>query len=80
MATHSSVFAWRIPGMGGLVGCRLWGCTESNTTEVTQQQYDIEQLSAGHTETNFRTGTQDDLRVKIELAQKYEHLNKNVYC
>ena len=23
MATHSSVLAWRIPGM---VGCRLWGC------------------------------------------------------
>ena len=35
MATHSSVLAWRIPGTGGLVGHRLWGCTESNTTEVT---------------------------------------------
>ena len=22
---HSSVLAWRIPGMGSLVGCRLWG-------------------------------------------------------
>ena len=22
-------------GQGSLVGCRLWGCTESNTTEVT---------------------------------------------
>ena len=32
MATHSSVLAWRIPGMGGLVGCRLWGRTESDTT------------------------------------------------
>ena len=30
MATHSSVLAWRIPGTGGLVGCRLWGCTESS--------------------------------------------------
>ena len=38
MATHSSVLAWRIPGMGSLVGCRLWGRTESDTTEVTQQQ------------------------------------------
>ena len=38
MATHSSVFAWRIPGTGSLVGCRLWGCTESDTTEATQQQ------------------------------------------
>ena len=38
MATHSSVLAWRIPGTGGLVGCRLWGHTESDTTEATQQQ------------------------------------------
>ena len=36
MATHSSVLAWRIPGTGGgLVGCRLWGRTELDTTEVT---------------------------------------------
>ena len=35
MATHSSVLAWRILGRGSLVGCRLWGCTESDTTETT---------------------------------------------
>ena len=35
MATHSSVLAWRIPGTGSLVGCRLWGHTESDTTEAT---------------------------------------------
>ena len=35
MATHSSVLAWRIPGGGSLVGCRLWGLTESDTTEAT---------------------------------------------
>ena len=35
MATHSSVLAWRIPRTGSLVGCRLWGRTESDTTEVT---------------------------------------------
>ena len=34
-ATHSSVLAWRIPGTGRLVGCRLWGRTKSDTTEVT---------------------------------------------
>ena len=34
MATHSSILAWRIPRMGDLVGCRLWGPTESDTTEV----------------------------------------------
>ena len=35
MATHSSVFAWRIPGTAEPVGCRLWGHTELDTTEVT---------------------------------------------
>ena len=38
MATHSSVLAWRVPGMGELVGCHLWGRTESDMTEATQQQ------------------------------------------
>ena len=38
MATHSSVLAWRIPGTGSLVSCRLWSRTESDTTEATQQQ------------------------------------------
>ena len=32
MTTHSSVLAW------SLVGCHLWGCTELEMTEVTQQQ------------------------------------------
>ena len=32
-ATHSSILAWRIPGI--LVGCCLWGHTESDMTEVT---------------------------------------------
>jgi len=45
MATHSSVLAWRIPGTGSLVGCRLWGRTESDTTEAMQQQ-DV--IGAGH--------------------------------
>ena len=35
LATHSSVLAWRIPGTGSLVGCHLWGRTESDTTKVT---------------------------------------------
>ena len=38
MATHSSVLAWRIPGTGEPGGCRLWGRTESDTAEATQQQ------------------------------------------
>ena len=35
MAPHSSILAWRIPGTRSLVGCCLWGHTESDTTEVT---------------------------------------------
>ena len=35
MATHSSVLAWReSQGRGSLVGCRLLGRTELDTTEV----------------------------------------------
>ena len=34
MAIHSSVLAWRIAGIGSLVGCRLWGRTELDTTEA----------------------------------------------
>ena len=51
MATHSSVLAWRIPGTGSLVGCRLWGRTESDTTEATQQQ----QQPLWHNEITWRT-------------------------
>ena len=35
MATHSSVLAGESQGRGSLVGCCLWGLTESDTTEVT---------------------------------------------
>ena len=35
MAPHSSTLAWKIHGQRSLVGCRLWGCTESDQTEVT---------------------------------------------
>ena len=44
MATHSSVLPGESQGRGSLVGCRLCGCTESDTTEATQQQ----QLSHRH--------------------------------
>ena len=38
MATHSNTLAWRIPGTGEPGGCHLWGRTELDTTEATQQQ------------------------------------------
>ena len=38
MAIHSSILAWRIPGTGEPGGLHLQGRTESDTTDVTQQQ------------------------------------------
>ena len=38
MATHSSVLAWRIPGNGGACRAAVWGRTELDMTEATQQQ------------------------------------------
>ena len=35
MATRSSVLAWKIPGTREPGGLPSWGCTESDTTEVT---------------------------------------------
>ena len=35
MATHSSVLHGESQGQGSLVGCRLWGRTESDMTEAT---------------------------------------------
>ena len=46
MATHSSVLAWRIPGTGSLVGCHLWGRTESDTTEATAAAAAVSIVSA----------------------------------
>ena len=39
MATHYKFLPGESQGWGSLVGCRLWGRTESDTTEVTQQQH-----------------------------------------
>ena len=35
MATHSVFLPGESRGWGSLVGCHLWGCTESDTTEAT---------------------------------------------
>ena len=32
-------------GQGSLEGCRLWGRTESDTTEATQQQYNTSEIN-----------------------------------
>ena len=35
MATHSSILAGEFQGQKSLLGCHLWGRTESDTTEAT---------------------------------------------
>ena len=35
MATHSKCLPGESQGRGSLAGCRLWGRTESDTTEAT---------------------------------------------
>ena len=53
MATHSSVLAWRIPGMGSL-GAAIYG--------VTQSQTRLKQLSSSSSSTRpSRTNTQKDV-------------------
>ena len=48
MATHSRVLAWRIPGRGSLVGCRLWGRTESDTTEQLHFHFSLACIGEGN--------------------------------
>ena len=48
MATHSSVLAQRIPGTGSLVGCCLWGCTESDTTEQLHFHFSVSSIGEGN--------------------------------
>ena len=45
MATHSMFLPGESQGRGSLEGCRLWGRTESDTTEATHQQHN-NQLTA----------------------------------
>ena len=35
MATHAVFLPGESQGQRSLVGCRLWGCTEADTTEAT---------------------------------------------
>ena len=48
MATHSCVLAWRIPGMGSLVGCHLRGRTEWDTTERLHFHFSLSRTGEGN--------------------------------
>ena len=66
MATHCSVLAWRIPGTGSLVGCRLWGHTELGTAEATYQQQQ-QQHNSVETEANLEN------LIEMEIDSGYEN-------
>ena len=68
MATHSSVLAWRIPGTGEPGGCRLWGRTELDTTEVTREQYQEKWNRHPNTKISFRV-----ISMVLREAQKEEN-------
>ena len=63
-------------GRAGLVGCRLWGCTESDTTKAMQQQLAVQWLricipNAGGMEFNPWLGNENPecYRAKKSLAE-----------
>ena len=47
LATHSRTLPGESQGQRSLVGCHLWGRTESDTTEATSQQQEREEGVSG---------------------------------
>ena len=45
---HSSTLAWKIPWMEEPVGCRLWGRTESDTTERLHFHFSLSCIREGN--------------------------------
>ena len=74
MATHSSVLAWRIPGTGEPGGCRLWGRTELEMTEATQQQ---QQLKENHTKISYLGQTKKYKKTHNKTKTKQTKTQKN---
>ena len=62
-------------GRGSLVGCRLWGHTESDTTEATQQQ---QQLYKEDLE-NFARKTYANIG-KVEILKENKYDKKEEPC
>ena len=53
--------------MGSLVGCRLWGRTESDTTKVTQQQEELKSLLVKVKEESEKAG----LKLNIQKVRSW---------
>ena len=48
MAPHSSTLAWKIPWTESLVGCGLWGRTESDMTERLHFRFSLSCIGEGN--------------------------------
>ena len=47
-APHSSTLPWKIHGWRSLVGCCLWGCEESDTTERLHFHFSLSSIGEGN--------------------------------
>ena len=77
MATHSSALAWRIPGTGSVVGCGLWGRTELDMTEVTQQQHQQQHVD----DTTLTVESEEELKsllMKVKEKSEKAGLKPNI--
>ena len=62
-------------GQGSLVGCRLWGHTESGTTEATQQQQQQQESPGYHPQMSpriLRMVSKFNKVLCVELLRGYE--------
>ena len=78
MATHSSILAWRIPGTEELDGVRLWGRTECNTTEATQQQQQQQHILYNQA-LSFHSVEENEVQI-YQTFRKSQILNLTTLC
>ena len=63
-------------GQGSLVGCRLWGRTESDTTEATQQQ----QHRASSVRGGLLVGSGEEVRPHVVKNEQSDRTGSPVGC
>ena len=73
MATHPSVLAWRVPGMGEPGGLPSMGRTESDTTEATYQlsSRNFQENTYSHAMIEEDPRLSLSLGIKARMRQKY---------
>ena len=73
MATHSSILAWRIPGTGSLVGCRLW---------VAQRQTRLKQLSSSSSSAILEEEEKEEEgeRKETKEGEVYKRRSRTMQC